>query len=119
MNGDTIKKKLRVQGISIKQVAEILGESQQNLSAALQKDDVKTGLLERIAEAIGVPTSFFYTDNSSHIVSGNGNAVGNNSINNASSEMFMTEIAEQRKLTAKAQEQIDRLLAIIESVTNK
>lgn len=119
MNGDTIKKKLRVHGVSIKQVAEILGESQQNLSAALQKDDVKTGLLERIADAIGVPASSFYMDSSSHTVSGSGNVVGNNSITNASSEMFLTEIAEQRKLTAKAQEQIDRLLAIVESVTNK
>lgn len=69
---------------------------------------------------------------SSNIVNGNGNAVGNNSINTASDSQLVAEIAAQRKLTEqandltrreqeqnrKSQEQIDRLLGIIEKLSN-
>ena len=52
------------------------------------------------------------------IVSGNGNAVGNNSINTATDSQLIAEIAAQRRLTEKSQEQIDRLLSIIEKLSN-
>lgn len=51
-------------------------------------------------------------DNRSTSIAGN----GNHHINaNTTLEMAINEIAEQRKLVAKSQEQIDRLLSIIEN----
>ena len=46
------------------------------------------------------------------------NGDGNKLETPTSMEMALTEIAEQRKLTAKSQEQIDRLLGIIEGFQN-
>lgn len=58
------------------------------------------------------------TCQNNNIVSGNGNAVGNNSINTATDSQLIAEIAAQRRLTEKSQEQIDRLLGIIEKLSN-
>lgn len=52
-----------------------------------------------------------------NIVTGNGNAVGNNSVNTATDAKLIAEIAAQRRLTEKSQEQIDRLLGIIEKLS--
>ncbi|MBQ5844219.1 MAG: hypothetical protein IIW52_05125 [Alistipes sp.] len=56
------------------------------------------------------------------IVEGNGNAVGNNSINTATNSQLVAEITAQRrfaeKIQADSKEQIDRLLGIIEKLSN-
>lgn len=67
MKGLHVKKILREKGISIAHYARMLGISQQNLSAALSKDDIRTGLLESIAEAIGTNVPYFYGVDSSGI----------------------------------------------------
>lgn len=51
MKGSHIKKILMDAGISQGEVARRIGESQQNISAALKSDDVKTRLLDWYAEA--------------------------------------------------------------------
>lgn len=57
-----------------------------------------------------------------NIVTGNGNAVGNNSVNTATDAKLIAEIAAQRrfaeKIQADSKEQIDRLLSIIEKLSN-
>lgn len=56
-------------------------------------------------------TTIITSDNGSTSIAGN----GNHHINaNATLEMALNEIAEQRKLVAKAQEQIDRLITLLE-----
>ena len=56
--------------------------------------------------------------NSGAVVQGNNNT--NNNINsNGPLEMALSEIAEQRKLTAKAQEQMDSLLQIITNLSKR
>lgn len=57
-----------------------------------------------------------------NIVTGNGNAVGNNSVNTATDAKLIAEITAQRrfaeKIQADSKEQIDRLLGIIEKLSN-
>ena len=60
MTGKELKRRLSALGISLSEVAEKLNMSQQNLSRALAVADIKTGLLERICEALGKNISFFY-----------------------------------------------------------
>lgn len=126
MKGLAVKEILKRNGFSVSGVAEKLGESNQNLFAALAKDDVKSGLLERIAEATGLPIAVFYGDSSMGNGSGNQASIvaGNNNNINTQQDAFLRELAAQRKLTEKSQEQteksqeqIDRLLGIIEKLS--
>jgi len=120
MKGIDVKTELKRQGFTLTQVAALIGESQQNLNAALSKDDIRTGLLERISEATGLPVSLFYGDTNIATASGeNASAVaGNNNHVNTTDGDFLKELAAQRKLTEKSQEQIDRLLGVIEKLSS-
>lgn len=62
MKGSTVKKILSDNGFTQRKVAEMIGESQQNFNAALSNDDVKTGLIERVSAATGIPMAVFYGD---------------------------------------------------------
>lgn len=69
MNGEVIKRKLAASGHNIAEVAKLLGMSRQNLSQSLSSQDVKTGLVEKISTAIGMPVSYFFSeDNASNVV---------------------------------------------------
>ena len=81
MSGEEVKEFLRKNKVSMKEIAQLLDLTPQNFSSMLQKDDVRSGLLEKIAAAIGVPVTAFY-GREGNIVNGNGNAVGNNSVKN-------------------------------------
>ena len=121
MKGLTIKEILKKNGFTVSGVAEKLGESNQNLFALLAKDDVRTSLVERISEVTGLPVSFFYGDTNIATATGeNASAVaGNNNHVNTKDGDFLKELAAQRKLTEKSQEQIDRLLGVIEKLSTK
>ena len=120
MKGIEVKAILKKQGLTITGVAEMLGESQQNLNSMLSKDDIRTGLLERISEATGLPIAMFYGDSAINANLGNYSSAvtGNNIQVNTSTGEFLKELAAQRKLTEKSQEQIDRLLGVIEKLSD-
>ena len=115
MKGIEIKRILSENGVSVAHIARLLGLSQQNLYEEKKKDDIRTGLLEDIAGAIGKDVPFFYgvgTSAGSALASGdNSTAVAGNN-NRVNTERFVN-------LLAKKDEQIDRLLSIIESLSNK
>ena len=121
MKGEKIKEILRLKGMSQNQIARMIGESSQNFSAALAKDDVKTGLVEKIAEATGIPLSVFYGDGNVATANGNGaQAVAGNNVHvEAQAGRFLDELAAQRRMTEKSQSQVDRLLTIIENLQKK
>lgn len=121
MKGLTIKEILRRNGFVISDVAEKLGISNQALFSLLGKDDVRSGLIERISGVTGLPVSLFYGDTNIATASGeNAQAVaGNNNHVNTKDGDFLKELAAQRKLTEKSQEQIDRLLGVIEKLSTK
>ena len=116
MDGAHIKKIIKDRGISLRELANRVGMTNQNLSALLAKTDIKTGLLERVAEAIGMTPAEIYggvptasaSDHSTAFV-GNGNNVG-------STDGLLEKAMEDN---SRLIEQNTRLLGIIEQLTNK
>lgn len=122
MTGNTLKKMILAEGLSVAEVARRLGTTQQNLTCSLSKEDIKTGLLERVAEAMNRPLSFFYGeafgpvqsvgDNNTQVTQVAGN------YSNVSSDPGVLELLKMKdeqllltiKQVSKAQEQMDRVL---------
>lgn len=119
MKGDILKAIIRAKGVSNKSVAAKLGISETNLSQMLAKDDIRTGLVEGVADALGISIGEIYgigptvTASGEHstAVAGNGNQVN--------AGKLIDEVAAQRRLTEAALVQNDKLIAIIETITKK
>lgn len=110
MTGKDLKERLRSEGVNFTFLSQKLGYAcDQNLHSVLSAKDVRSGLIEDIAEALGKPITWLYGDNSnsSATASENGIAVtgDNNNIANIS-EGFIA-------LLKKKDEQIDTLLELI------
>lgn len=60
MNGSELRQILTKRKISISELAEKLHMSQPNLSNQFNVQDVKSGVLERICDALDVKMDFFY-----------------------------------------------------------
>lgn len=120
MKGSAIKEVLRTNKLQMKDIAERMGTSLSNLSAGLSKDDVRTGLLEDISEASGIPIAVFYgegfstvqtaTGNNNTQVAGNSNAVNSDAAVLAIIKMKDEQLTLAMRQTSKAQEQMDRVL---------
>lgn len=122
MTGERVKELIIKRGYNVAQVAEIIGTSQQNLAANLKHTDVRSGLLEKIAGAIGVPLAFFYGESFGTVqtVTGNNNTqVAGNSNTVASSEsglvLELLKMKDEQLLismrqTSMVQEQMGRLI---------
>ena len=121
MKGVDLKDLLRREGVILSQLAEDLGMSQQNLSAAFTRDDVKSGFLEKIAAALNKPIGFFYGERlgSVQTVGDNNSQVtqvaGNYSGAPDSDVLGLLKIKDEQllltiKQVSKAQEQMDRVL---------
>lgn len=121
MKGSVIKEVLKSNNRQMKIVAEKMGTSLSNLSAGLSKDDVRTGLLEEIAEASGLPISLFYGETFGPVqsVTGNNNTqVAGNANNVNTGDGAVLELLKMKdeqlliamRQTSKAQEQMDRVL---------
>ena len=60
MNGPELRQILTKRNISVNELAEKLNMSQPNLSNQFRIQDVKSGVLERICDALDVKMDFFY-----------------------------------------------------------
>lgn len=60
MDGQRLRKILISRGFLLKDVANKLGLTQPNFSQIVKAQDVKTGTLENICDALGVKMDFFY-----------------------------------------------------------
>lgn len=60
MTGEKVKELIKAKGFTFRAIAEAIGESQMNLHHMLSAKDVKSGTLERVAEAMGEDVSYFY-----------------------------------------------------------
>ncbi len=113
MDGERIKYEIKKKGYTIKRIAEELKQSQQNLSAKLNTDDVSSGLIEKICDIIGVKMSELYSDGDIISAVNNSTAIKGNQ----SCDPRLLDIIQARdKQNEKSQEQIDRLIAIIEKM---
>lgn len=112
MNGLKVKEILRIKGFSVTEVARKLGTSNQNLFNSLTKDDVKTGLIERISDVTGISLAELYgievQPSSSAVNTGtnNGNIAGRDITTSA-------QIADLQKIIAQQQKTISELSATI------
>ena len=119
MKGLAIKKILEDYGLTQTKVSQLLEMSQQNLSAALSSEDVKTGLVERIAAVTGIPVATFFGDavtatgTNATAIKGSGNNVA------AGQQLFLEEIAAQRRVTESVIEQNGKLLEIVGQLAGK
>ena len=121
MNGKTIKDVLTKNGIAQAEIAKRIGLAANNLNNMLAKDDVRTGLLESIAEAANIPISVFYGD--TYTVNGSNNATGNNNTVNLSDDRLLSllvskdeQLTMAMKQTSKAQEQMDKTQSQMERI---
>ena len=119
MEGEKIKDFLRKKGITVAEVARRLGTSQQNLSAALALDNVKTTTVEDIARVIDESPTAFYTGESSGtaVVNGgtvNGDVTGKKDEDGPAVEAIIAQLGVKDRQLGDKDQQIDRLLRIIE-----
>lgn len=127
MDGKSVKEKLRSLGVNLAELATKLGyDNDQRLHSQLKAADVKSGLLEDVARAIGCDVSLFYGGSSipgsNDANAGGGTAVagvGNNVNNSDALLRAFDELAAQRRLTEKAQAQVDELLSLVKVLSNK
>jgi transcriptional regulator with XRE-family HTH domain len=122
MTGQELKARIAACGISQSEIARRLGMSQQSFNQGLNVPDIRTGLLERIAEATGKPLSYFYpaasatitnesselhVRNNSGVVSGTNNGI----ISAVQDTQRLVEILVEAN--AKKDQQIDKLIALL------
>lgn len=116
MNGKELKEILRKEGVNLADLAKKLGfENDQRLHSALKAEDVKSGLIEAIAKATNKSVCFFYKDISGAIATDNSVAVsGDGNSVNAISERFINLLEAKDRQIAQKDEQMDRLLRLLE-----
>lgn len=68
MKGIDVKNMLLKNGFVLKEIASVMNETPQNLNSMLKADDIKTGVLERIAKAINKNLYFFFEGESKNAV---------------------------------------------------
>lgn len=123
MKGEDLKKIILAEGYSVAEMARCIGTSQQNLTCALSKGDVRTGLLEKISEVMGHPIEFFFGGNYNEVRTphkDNNQAVDPRDVRGASNaELWELLKAKDEQLTmalaqiSKAQEQMDKILNLL------
>ena len=129
MEGKTIKDVLAQRGIAQAEIAKLLGTTPNNLNNMLAKDDVRTGLLESIAQAANLPISVFYGETYGNVSqnsgSNNATAINNSTATTISNDdrilslllskdeqltLAMKQTSKAQEQTSKVQSQMDRVL---------
>ena len=60
MNGKTIRDALQREGRTMVDLAAFLGTTPQNINNILTKENIKSGMVEAVAQFLGKPMSYFY-----------------------------------------------------------
>ena len=108
MTGKEIKYIVERSGIKTNAFAEMMEISPQSLNSVFQSPDVKSGTLESVARVIGVPVGTLYGDGASVINHQTNNTIGGDN-----------NVTLNYDALKKRDEQIDRLLSIIENMQRK
>lgn len=106
---------LRKYGRTQAELAGKLETTTQNISSLLKKDDVKTGLVERISAALDIPLWEFYGEAPVQTVNQNGDGgVRVNGNNNSCNSSDMLEIIrDQQKSISQLSDTISNLTRIM------
>ena len=130
MTGKHLLALMTQEGYSISKMAQLIGTSQPNLSSALKHDDVRTGLLEDIARAMGKPLAFFYGEEFGAFAqvtgSSNATAINNSTATAGNDDRLLTLLVNKdeqltlaMKQTSKAQDQMDKAQQQMDRVLDK
>lgn len=118
MKGEIVREILNDKKIQQKDIAAKLGLSPSNLGNQLQKDDIRTGLLEKIAEASGISLAEFYgaaTFGTMSSESGDTRAMLELlKMKDEQLTISMTHTRTAQEQTSKALEQMDRIIDILQ-----
>lgn len=124
MKGLDLKNRLLSAGYTVTGIANKVGVIPQNINGWFTSNDVRTGTIEKLAEVLGLPISFFYGEDAGNVssVSGNNNttATGNNNTVSSSDDRLLSLLLNKdeqlllaMKQTSKAQEQTDVVLKML------
>lgn len=110
MTGNRLKEILYEKKVSQSQIAKLLGVSQQSFNQMLAAADIKSSLLERIAEALGEDMSLFYpiepakvtiSDHGGVSIAGNNNIAGSNNAVLQERVAMLEKLLEEKERTIK------------------
>lgn len=131
MTGKEIKKIIKDSGYSLTKISEKMSESPQNLNSLLKSNDIKTGVLSRIAEAMDVDITYFFKDFTLQKASNNkkdkakssdniSNTINTNKIEHRyNDDNLHTLISILNNTIVEKDKQIDKLLSIVEQMNNQ
>ena len=130
MTGKHVQNLILSEGYSVNQIAKLIGVAQPNLLSLLKHDDIRTGLLEDIARAMGKPLAFFYGEEYGVVaqVTGNSNAcaINNSTATAGNDDRLLTLLVNKdeqltlaMKQTSKAQDQMDKAQQQMDRVLDK
>lgn len=133
MKGIIVKNFLAGKGYNVSEIARIIGVSQQTLAAALNSEDVKSSLIERVASAVGASVSEIYGEktsltatmhggNGNKMQAGTGNIMGDGDSELVATlkgeiEMLKGIIAEKNADLKDANEKINKFIDLLNKVT--
>ena len=110
MNGKDLKERLQAEGVNLSDLSKKMGyKTDQNLHSVLGAQDVRSGLLEQMSLALSKPIGWFYGEAPSAFSSDHSVALTGGQYTNVPDSVI--------QLLAKKDEQIDRLLAIIDKLS--
>ncbi len=127
ININELRSYFKERGISQREIADAMGVSPAYINSIFTgKRNVGKNNAEKLQEKFGISASWLLTGEGSMLlgdVSGDNNAIGHGASVTHSDccnivDKFLGELAEQRKLVSESQRQVDRLLSIIEKMTN-
>mgnify|MGYP002516075065 FL=1 len=117
MDGKTLKSKVKTLDISQAQLARLMEVTPQTLASVFMAKDVRSGTIERIAEVLNIPPTFFYssTPTGTAIASGTQAVAAVNSRVSTSAELYKE--VELLKQKVEDQKQIiyekERLISLL------
>lgn len=141
MKGLDLKNRLLSAGFTVTGIANKVGVIPQNINGWFTSNDVRTGTIEKLAEVLELPLSFFYGEEGTTIsnVSGNNNATAtgnNNTVSSSDDRLIALLMSKDEQLTkamdqtttamnqtsrmiesaTKSQNQVDELISILQKV---
>lgn len=114
MKGSDLKNKITACGFTMTSIANRLGILPQNLNSWFNSNDVRSGTIEKLAEVLNLPISYFYGEEGSAIssVAGNNNttATGNNNTVSSTDDRLLALLLNKDEQLNKAMDQTTRAL---------
>jgi len=110
MNIDKIKRTIKDKKITLKHLSYEIGVTEQGLIKMFNNHNLKVETLEKIAQALEVPVSYFFDeqDNGGHIIKNNNVIVGNNNQQHNANDMKEIEFLK------KENEHLKKIIELLE-----